>query len=157
LGAHVLLFDYRGYGRSNGDPSMHGLYRDAETAYDWLHERLPSQRIFIYGESLGGGVAAKLALLRPAAGLIFEDTFTSIPDMAAYRYPSLPLEPFVHERYNNLSKIARIHVPVLIFHSKNDEVIPYKMGLALYMAANEPKHLVSLAGSHESAYIVSQA
>jgi fermentation-respiration switch protein FrsA (DUF1100 family) len=155
LGASVFLFDYRGYGRSSGNPSEKGLYQDVEAAYDMIHRREPKARLFIYGASLGGGVATELAVHEHDAGLILEDTFTSIQDMARHRYPRLPLDWLVSERYDNLSKIDHIDSPILIFHSIDDEVVPYEMGRRLYEKALTPKRFVTLRGSHDAAFAVS--
>jgi len=155
LGATVFLFDYRGYGRSSGNPNERGLYRDAKAAYRYVRQRAPASPLFIYGTSLGGGVATDLALHRYVTGLILEDTFTSIEDMARYRFPKLPVDWLVSERFDNLSKISRIAVPVLFYHSIDDEVVPYAMGRRLYEHAHSPKRFITLRGSHDSAYSVS--
>ena len=157
LGLSTFIFDYRGYGDSVGDPSEVGLYADGDAAFDWVNRRVRETPIYIYGTSLGGGVATEIALRHPAAGLILEDTFTSIEDMAKFRFLRLPLGWLISNRFENRSKIARITIPVLIFHSKTDEVVPFEMGLALYEAANMPKTFIRLYGPHDGAYSISSS
>ena len=158
LGASVFLIDYRGYGRSGGSPSEEGLYKDGDAAYLWVQKRFQEQRIFIYGTSLGGGVATEMAVRHPTAtGLILEDTFTSIEDMARYRYAKLPVDWLVSESFDNQEKIPKITMPVMIFHSKDDEKVPFEMGRALYDAAPKPKYFVQLSGPHDAAYSICSA
>ena len=154
--ADVLLFDYRGYGKNAGSPSEHGLYADAQAAWTWLtteHGVAPS-RIVIFGRSLGGGPAAELATRVPAAGLILDSTFTSIPAMAQRAFPFVP-RFLVSTKFDTLSKLPRITSPVLVIHSDVDEVIPYAMGRALFEAASEPKawHGIEGAGHNETLHV----
>ncbi|MFA6004849.1 MAG: alpha/beta hydrolase, partial [Elusimicrobiota bacterium] len=133
-GASVLLFDYRGYGRSAGRPSEQGTYQDAQAAYRWLTETrgLPARRIVIHGESLGGAVAMELAGRCPSAGLILESTFTSVIELGRQIFPFLPLNMMIRFRYDTLSKISRLDRPLLVMHSPEDDMIPYGMGQKLF-------------------------
>ena len=154
-GASVLLFDYRGYGRSAGNPSEQGTYRDAEAAYGWLTriKNTAPERIFFHGESLGVGVAVEMALRHKPAGLIAESGFTSIVDMAGMVFPYLPGRLLVRFNYDNLSKISRVACPVLVMHSPQDDIIPYAMGRRLFEAAPQPKSFFELKGDHNEGFL----
>jgi fermentation-respiration switch protein FrsA (DUF1100 family) len=157
LGLSVFIFDYRGYGESSGSPSEKGTYADAEAAWRYLKEErgIAPERIVIFGRSLGGAVACDLAIRHPPRALVLESTFTSIRDMAAAAMPLLPVGPFLRTRYDTLSKIRRITVPVLVVHSSEDEVVPYRQGVALYDAAPPPKAFVELRYGHNEGFILS--
>jgi len=148
LGASVLIFDYRGYGRSEGSPSERGILDDARAARKWLAERAGEKEtdIVLMGESLGGGVMVDLAAQDGARGLILEHTFTSLPDVAAYHYPWLPVQLLMRTRLNSVEKISRYHGPLLQFHGQADTIIPFEIGERLFAAANQPKRFVALAG-----------
>lgn len=150
LGAGVLLFDYRGYGRSDGTPGEEEVYADARASYNWLvtQKKVAAERIVFYGESLGGAIAADLASKRPCRGLMVESSFTSIVDMGKRMFPILPVRLLVRHEFNSMEKMAKVRCPVLVTHSPDDEVIPYAMGERLYAAANEPKRFVALVGDH---------
>lgn len=159
LGYGVLIFDYRGYGRSSGRPSEDGLYRDAVAAWEHLtRERgIAPARIVLFGESLGGGVAAWLAAKldqseQPGA-LVLASSFTSAPELAADLYPWLPTRGLVRLRYDTRAALATIRCPVLIAHSSDDDIIPFHHGQALYEAAGEPKVFLELAGGHNEGFI----
>ena len=158
LGVSVFIFDYRGYGRSEGTPSEQATYRDAEAALEYL-QGIPSaqdDRIVLYGRSLGAAVAVELALRRgdSIAGLILESGFSSIPAMARRAYPFLPVGPLLRTRYDSLSKMGRIRTPVLVMHSPEDEVVPFEEGQKLFRAAPEPKTFHAIAGGgHNETYI----
>jgi len=156
-GAAVLLFDYRGYGRSWGTPTEEGTYGDAEAAYAWLTEekKVPPERIVAHGESLGGAVAMELALRRRVAGLILESAFTSVVEMAKRIFPFLPVRRMVSFRYDNLSKVGKAACPVLVMHSPQDDIVPFAMGRHLYEAAPRPKTFVELRGSHNDGFLES--
>jgi hypothetical protein len=143
----VLLFDYPGYGRSGGKPTEAGCYAAADAAYDWLVEaqQVPGERILLYGGSLGGGVATDLAVRRPHRALVLVSAFTSVPDMAQQRYPWLPARWLVHNRFDNLGKIASCRGPVFITHSKADGLIPFAQAERLFAAAGGPKQFVAMA------------
>ncbi len=137
---NVLIIDYRGYGRSEGQPTEAGVYLDAAAAWRYLTEDcgITGDRIVIFGKSLGGGPATELASKVEAAGLILQSTFTSIPDLANTCYPFIP-KFVVRSRMSSIDKIGTIDYPKMIIHSPADEIIPYRMGRRLFDAASEPK------------------
>lgn len=151
-GAGVLLFDYRGYGRSDGAPGEENTYRDAQAAYRWLRAGgVAASGIIVYGESLGGGVASELALREKIGGLILHSTFTSIPDIGAELFPYLPVRLMGRIKYDTRSKLPRIHVPVLVVHSTNDDLVAFHHGERNFAAAHEPKFFCRTSGSHGEA------
>jgi fermentation-respiration switch protein FrsA (DUF1100 family) len=153
-GFQVLLFDYRGYGHSSGQPSEEGLYRDAVAAWTHLVERpdTASAPRIIFGRSLGGAVAIELATRVQAGGLIVESTFTSIRTLARLVL-SLPM-PELPIKYDSLSKIGRLRMPLLAIHGVRDELIPYADGQDLFEAAPEPKAWYSIPGAgHNDTYL----
>jgi fermentation-respiration switch protein FrsA (DUF1100 family) len=142
----VLLFDYPGFGLSTGEPSEMGCYAAGDAAYDWLREvkYVPAERILIYGGSLGGGIATDLASRRPHRALVLVASFTSFPDMAQKSYPWLPGRWLVHNRFDNLGKIAACRGPVFIAHGTRDGLIPFTQGERLFAAAREPKRFLTM-------------
>src|SRR5437588_3835231 len=122
-GLNVFLFDYRGYGRSAGRPSEQGTYLDAEAAYEWLREKgFAGTGIIAFGESLGGGIAAELAMRRPLAGLILESAFSCTVDLGSELFPWLPVRRISRIKYDTCSKLPRLKLPLLIIHSRCDEM-----------------------------------
>jgi len=151
-GVAVFLFDYRGYGRSEGRPGEEGTYRDAQAAYTWLRQKgFVGERIIAFGESLGGAVATELALREKVGGLVLNSTFTSIPEMGAELFPWLPVRWISSIKYDTHVKLPRIKVPVLILHSRADTLARYAHAEANFAAANEPKLLCELTGDHNEA------
>ncbi len=157
LGFSIFIFDYRGFGKSEGKPTEQGFYRDADAAFRYLRDerRMPSASIVLYGESLGGAVAIDLAAKQKAAALITEGTFTSVGDMARSAFPFVP-RFFLSIRFDALSKIRQARVPKLIIHSIGDEIVPYTMAERLYAAAPQPKTMLSLKGGHNTAFVDSE-
>jgi len=155
LAFDTLLIDYRGYGKSTGRPSEEGTYADAQAAWDYLTRRrgFAPKRIAVFGESLGGAVAADLASRTAPGALILMSTFTSVPDLAAELYPWLPARALARFDYDTLGKLGAIASPVLIAHSRDDEIIPFRHGERLFEAANEPKVFLELAGGHNEGFI----
>ncbi len=157
LDLDVLIFDYRGYGMSKGKPSENGLYLDAEAVYDYLvnkRKTFPSG-IIVYGESLGAAVAVDLASKHETGGIIIEDGFTSVKDMAKRILPFVPA--FIYaSKFDSQQKIKNIKSPKLIFHSVDDEIVPYEQGKKLYDNASEPKEFVELHGGHNDAFLTSR-
>jgi len=149
LDASVLLFDYPGYGKSDGQPSEAGCYAAGAAAYEWLTktQQVPAENIILFGKSLGGGVAADLAVQRPHRALVLVKSFTSVPDMAQHVFWFLPARWLVSNRYENLQKIARCPRPIFIAHGDRDRTIPLSQGQRLFEAAPEPKKFLLLAGS----------
>lgn len=138
----VLVFDYRGYGRSSGTPSEEGTYRDAQAAHAALLTQpgVDASRTLYLGESLGGAVALALALERAPAGLILQSAFTGVRDMARVHYPFIP-SALVPDAYPSLRLIGRLAAPLLVLHGELDDVVPVAQGRALFDAAPEPKQL----------------
>ncbi|MCK5481725.1 MAG: alpha/beta hydrolase [Gammaproteobacteria bacterium] len=157
FGLSVLIFDYRGYGQSTGKPTEKGTYRDADAAWDYLVEQrgIPPEQIILFGRSLGASITADLATRQTAAGVILESAFTSVPDVAAQLYAWLPVRWLSRYQYDTRKKLANIHSPVLIVHSRDDEIIPYSNGERLFEAANEPKQFLELRGGHNDGFMVS--
>lgn len=155
LGLSVLLFDYRGYGMSEGAPSEQGTYLDADAAYGYLTatRKIPPDRIVIHGESIGNGVAIEAARRHPSRALIVESAFTSIVGMGKSVAPFLPLGLFVRTRYDNLAKLPSVGRPVLVMHSRGDEVIPFEMGQELFAAAAPPKRFLEMKGTHDDGFL----
>ncbi|MFN0181212.1 MAG: alpha/beta hydrolase [Gemmatimonadales bacterium] len=154
-GLNVAAFDYRGFGASSDRPLTEaGLHADARAVYDHLRARLgiPAERIVIYGHSLGGGVATRLATQVPSAGLIVEGTFTSVPDVGQARYPWLPIRLLAANRFDNAATIPTLKVPVMVMHAEADQTIPFGHGRRLFELAPEPKRFVRLGGDHDSAW-----
>lgn len=159
LGVNIFIFDYRGYGRSEGWPSEQGTYNDALAAYDWLRREKPitPEQIVAQGESLGCAVAIELARQRPVGGLVLESGFASIPEMARAVYPWLPLHLICQIRYDSLSKIGSVKAPLLSLHSREDEIVPFSQAERLFAAAPGPKKLVELRGDHNGGFATSEA
>jgi fermentation-respiration switch protein FrsA (DUF1100 family) len=155
LGLNVLIFDYRGYGKSSGKPSEEGLYRDASAAWHYLVEQQGATRenTLLFGRSLGAGVATRLALEIEPAGVVIESAFTSVPDMAADLYPLLPVRLLSRNHFDNLKHIPDMSSALLVMHSKKDEIIPYHHGEKLYAAAVGPKQFFQLQGGHNDGFI----
>jgi uncharacterized protein len=149
----VLLFDYPGFGHSEGRPSEAGCCAAADAAYDWLvqKQKVPAQRLLIYGLSLGGGVAVDLASRRPHRALLLTSTFTSFPDLAQTIVPFTPAKWLAHNQFRSLDKIAHIATPVFIAHGSADLLIPYRQGECLYEAAtSEHKRFLRIEdGPHD--------
>lgn len=157
LGLSVLIFDYRGFGQSQGKPSEEGTYLDAEAAWEHLitDRGLAPGDIVVFGRSLGGAVASRVAAEHPAAALILESTFTSLPDLGASFYPYLPVRLLARHRYDNLKHLRTVRSPVLVIHSTQDELIPFAHGKALYAAAPEPKDFLEIRGGHNHGFLTS--
>jgi hypothetical protein len=145
VGASVLVFDYRGYGKSKGTPSEQGVLADARAARAWLARRagIDEKQIVLLGRSLGGGVAVDLAAADGARALILESTFTSLPDVAKASYPLLPARLLMRTRLDSASKIGNYRGPLLQSHGDADKLVPYKLGRRLHDAANEPKKFLT--------------
>jgi fermentation-respiration switch protein FrsA (DUF1100 family) len=138
-GYGLLLAEYRGFGGNGGKLSEEGFYRDAEAWLQWVlkDENIPPQRVFLYGESLGTGIATQTALAHPdLGGMILESAFTSFVDMAQRLYPFLPATLLVVDRYETLSKISNVKIPLLMIHGTRDSVVPFAMGQKVFAAAD---------------------
>jgi fermentation-respiration switch protein FrsA (DUF1100 family) len=157
MGVNSFIFDYRGYGRSDGTPSEEGMYVDAYAAYQWLvrQKHCEPNTIVVFGRSLGGSVAAQLASKLTVRGLWLESAFTSYADMAAYHYPYFPVRRLCRYTYDTLAYLKNVRCPVIVIHSPDDEIVPFEMGRRLYEAAGEPKKFVQISGSHNEGFVES--
>jgi fermentation-respiration switch protein FrsA (DUF1100 family) len=149
LGESVLIFDYPGFGRSEGQPTEAGCYAAADAAYDWLtgDQQVPAENVVLCGESLGGGVAVDLASRRPHRTLVLVKTFTSLPDVGQNLLPCFPVHWVMHNRFDSLAKIGRCERPVFVAHGTDDNLVPYALGQRLFAAANEPKAFFPVEGA----------
>ena len=157
LGVHQFIFDYRGYGRSEGKPSERGTYLDARAALQHLHERpdVDPDRVVYFGHSLGAAVAIELAVQHPPAGLALIAPFSSIRDMARLALPVPMAGWMVRNHYNSVDLISRVHAPLVILHGELDEIVPHSQGVKLFESANHPKQLVTMPdAAHNNAHHV---
>lgn len=157
IGLSVLIFDYRGYGRSGGRISETGLYRDSEAAYEvgrsYAEER--GLKLVVFGRSLGGIAAVHVASTNQCDGVILESTFTNLAAMARTHFPLPLVGGLLEKRFNAVDKIGRVSAPLLFFHGDRDDIVPYSYGRDLFEAAREPKEFVPLPGaSHNDTYLV---
>lgn len=155
LGADIFIFDFRGYGQSDGKPNEKNIYADARASYEWLTNegKYAPEQVVVFGRSLGGVVAVDLAYQVQCRGLVVESSLTSAAAMAAKMFPFFPVGVLLRYKLNSLEKITGISCPVLVTHSPDDDIIPFEMGEQLYAAANKPKRFVKLRGTHnELAY-----
>lgn len=155
LGYNTLIFDYQGYGQSSGSPSELGTYQDASAAWQYLTEvkNIAPAEIVLFGESLGGAIAAWLAAKENPGLLVLTSAFTSVPDMAEKIYPFLPVRLIARFDYNTLASLQSITNPVFVAHSPQDELVPFEHGQRLYQAAAEPKQFLELQGGHNNGFI----
>ena len=158
LGLNVFIFDYRGYGKSQGKPDENGLYKDARAAWRYLtnERRFEQHDIILFGRSLGGAVAAELSTEVQPGGLILESTFSSARDVANAVFPVLSRLIFLPYDFNSASHVRRVTCPILVLHSPDDEIIPLSLGEKLFQAANEPKSFVKMRGDHNNGFLLSQ-
>lgn len=157
LGANLFIFDYRGYGQSEGTASEEGTYRDGDAAIQYLHSRadVDPTRVVFLGESLGSAVAVEMATTRACAALILESPFLSIAEMAKVSFPFLPIGSLLQTKYDTLSKIGRVSAPLLIIHGEDDEIVPFRHGRRLFEAAGEPKEFYAIKQArHNDLYLV---
>lgn len=158
LGLNIFIFDYRGYGQSDGKPSESGLYDDARAVWDYLTrtKAIKRQNIVLFGRSLGGVVAAKLATEVQPRALILESTFSSAKDVANAVFPiSSRLVPLRFD-FNTASYIKQVAAPILVIHSVDDDIIPFWLGEKVFFAANQPKSLIMIKGDHNYGFLQSQ-
>lgn len=157
-GFSVFIFDYRGYGESEGKPTEEGILMDGDAAYEELTTRIgvPPEEIVFFGRSLGGVVAAHTARGRPIRGLIVEGTFPSADDMAESLFAPLPVpRPFIGVRLTTMVFLKHRRCPLLVIHGTHDEVIPFRMGQKLYQLAEAPKSFYAVdGGGHNDCYMV---
>lgn len=157
LGFSVLLFDYRGYGRSQGRPTEAGLYQDALAAYDYLESvrQVAPERMLLFGRSLGGAVAGQVASRKPAAGLILESAFPSVASVARAHYFGLPVDWLLGAEFNLVGRLAALSMPVLVIHGGRDDIVPLELGRQVFDAARAPKDFYLVPGAdHNDLYVV---
>ncbi len=157
LGFSVLIFDYRGYGKSEGSPDEKGTYKDAMAAHKYVTEvkGFASKDILVFGRSLGGSIAAWLAKETDPGALVVESAFTSVPDIAGDVYPIIPVKLVSRFSYSTIDYIKETSCPVLVIHSTEDDLIPFKHGKTLYESAGEPKKSMWIKGGHNDGFLVS--
>lgn len=157
LGFSTFIFDYRGYGLSSGSPSEAGTYLDAEAAWQYLvdEKQIAPSEIVIFGRSLGGAVAARLASRHSPRGLIIESSFTSVPDLASSLYPWYPVRLLCRFEYDTCGELQQKKCPLLVIHSPDDEIIPYDHGRRLFEKAGEPKRFLKISGDHNAGFFQS--
>ena len=158
LGLSTFIFDYRGYGKSKGKITEKGTYMDVEGAWDYIVDELgvKPENIIIFGRSIGGSIASWLAQKKNPKALIVESSFTSITDLGSELYPVFPVRLISKFKYNTKEYIKNIKCPVLIIHSKEDEMIPFHHGQTLFESAKDPKEFLQIHGSHNEGFIFSQ-
>lgn len=142
-GFGLFLLEYRGYGGNRGSPSEQGLYEDGETALNYLTKQgIKARHIVLFGESLGTGVATKLASEHQFCGIVLQSPFTSLVNLSHYHYPWMFIQPW--DKYNSLERITKINAPLLVVHGTRDHIVPYSEGLALFNTANQPKKMITV-------------
>jgi pimeloyl-ACP methyl ester carboxylesterase len=159
LDLSVLIFDYRGYGLSSGRPSEQGTYEDAQAAWRHLVDTrgVSPDRIILFGRSLGGAVATWLAAQQPPGALIVESAFRSVPDLAAEIYWFLPVRSLARIEYPVERLVREVSAPVLIVHSRDDEIIPFSHAEALHAAAGARSQMLVLGGDHNTGFLRDEA
>ncbi len=157
MGLDTFIFDYRGYGASEGRPGEDGTYMDALAAWNYLvkEREIGSKKIIIYGRSLGGGVASWLASRVEPSAVVLESTFTSVPDLASDLYPYIPARILSRFRYDTIGRVGDIKAPLLIVHSRDDELIPISHARELVSAAGEGTRFAEIGGSHNKGFAAS--
>ncbi len=153
-GYGVFLCEYRGYSGNPGKPTEEGLYTDARACVSWLKDHgYGLDRIVLYGESLGTGVAVQTAVDNPPRLLILESPYTSVAEVVKQFYSRYPVDLMLKDRYDSIDKIAKVKAPVLVVHGDLDTLVPFEMGQAIYAAANEPKTFIKVdGGGHDNLY-----
>jgi fermentation-respiration switch protein FrsA (DUF1100 family) len=154
----VFILDYRGYGQSEGHPTEQGTRQDANAGWQYLTQqrKLPAQQLILFGRSLGAAVAAELATRHRPAALIVESAFTSVPDIAADVYPWLPARWISRYSYNTREYLQQVTCPVLVVHSEQDDIIPFKHGQALFQVVGGVKDMLLLRGGHNEGFWLSR-
>jgi len=148
-GCSVLLYDYRGYGLSTGNPTISGILADGLSVYDYVHDKLhfPDNKIFLYGESIGSGVTSNLAVNRPCAGVILQSGIASLPAMGRKLFPMLYVYPdfaYPEPHLDNVAAMEQITAPILFLHGKKDTIVPFQHSQEMFAGAHEPKQIVLL-------------
>ena len=158
LGLDTLIIDYRGYGQSTGKTTEQGTYLDAQAAWSYLVDErgIAADQIIIFGRSLGGAVGAWLGAQHTPAAVIIESSFSSGVDMARRIYPFLPVRLITRLRYPVAEYASHLDCPVLVVHSRDDEIIPFAMGQSIYAAVKQRKSFLELRGDHNNGIFISR-
>lgn len=156
MGLNVFIIDYRGYGQSEGKVSERGTYRDAEAAWSYLVDTrgIDASKIIVFGRSLGASIAAWLASQHTPAMLILESSFSSVPSMAQRLYPFLPVKLLATFRYDTGQYVNQSSCPLLVVHSRHDDIVPYAEGRLVFDAAPATKQFLDIQGGHNDGFIV---
>ena len=157
LNLNIFIFDYRGYGKSEGEPDEQGIYKDLQAAYNKVLEleRVSVDSLFLFGRSLGGICAVETALNNSARGLILESVFTSASDMSRKIMPLIPLGWAIRSKLDAINKVPELKLPKLFLHGDMDEIVPFDLGRKLYEAAADPKNFYNIRGAgHNDTYIM---
>jgi len=160
LNLNIFIFDYRGYGRSEGEPDEQGIYKDSKAAYKKVLEMdtVSVDSLFFFGRSLGGICAVETAMNYPARGLILESVFTNSADMSKQVLPFIPLGWAIRSKLNAIEKIPHLKLPKLFLHGTRDEIVPYALGRKLFEQAGDPKSFYPIEGAgHNDTYILGGA
>lgn len=155
IGLSIFIYDFRGFGESKGRLTEQAMYDDAQSAWEYLVKTrsIPSSEIVVFGRSLGGAMASWVAAKNQPAATIMESSFSSMADMAKMIYPWLPVDLILRWHYDNLSRIGEIKSPLLLIHSREDDLVPYANSERLYEAASEPKQLLTISGDHMEGFL----
>lgn len=158
LGLDTLIIDYRGYGQSSGKTTEQGTYLDAQAAWSYLVDErgIAADKIIVFGRSLGGAIGAWLGTQQTPAAMIIESSFTSGIDMARQLYPFLPVRLITRLRYPVAEYAGHLDCPVLVVHSRDDEIIPFAMGRSIYAAVKQRKTFLELHGDHNNGFLISR-
>ena len=158
LGLDTLIIDYRGYGQSTGKTTEQGTYLDAQAAWSYLVDErgIAADQIIIFGRSLVGAVGAWLGTQHTPAAVIIESSFSSGVDMARRLYPFLPVRLITRLRYPVAEYASHLDCPVLVVHSRDDEIIPFAMGQSIYAAVKQRKSFLELRGDHNNGIFISR-
>lgn len=155
LNLNIFIFDYRGYGKSEGEPDGKGIYKDSLAAYNKALELegVSVDLLFLFGRSLGGICAVETALSNSAHGLILESVFTLASDMLRKIMPLIPLGWAIRSKLDTINKVPELKLPKLFLHGDRDEIIPFDLGRKLYEAAADPKSFYTIRGAgHNDTY-----
>ena len=155
LGLEVFIFDYRGYGESQGRPSEQGTYEDVKVAWQYLTQErnMQPERIILFGRSIGGAIASNIACEHRPGAVMLESTFTSMPNLAADIYHLPLVRHFTHFKYNTEEYIQEVDSPILIIHSRDDDIVPFSHGHRLFEISSEPKRFLEITGTHNEGFI----
>ena len=156
LGFSTLILDYRGYGKSKGEPDEEGTYQDAMAGWRYLTETrdIPPEEIVVYGQSLGASVASWLTAQETPGAVILESPFTSVMDVASQEFPFLPVRTLFKYEYDTLGHASQIQAPVLVIHREDDPTISFEHAEEIYAAVRSPKELLPLRGTKDETLVL---